>query len=356
MSKTALTNLRVFDGRDIGKPTMIVIDGDRIGTDAAGAQTIDAAGAILLPGLIDAHIHLTGAVDMERLRDHGVTTGLVMGSWPPGLVASLLGKPGLTDLRTAGPPAVGAGGNHAKMPAFPKESIVTEPGQARLFVAARVSEGADYIKVITEAPGRGGLDQPTLNALVEEAHRHGKLVVAHAVAAGAYDMALESGVDVLTHAPLDKALDDVAVQRLTRENRIVVPTLTMMEGIVAQAGRAGPSYRQARASVAAMYRAGVPVLAGTDANSVPGAPASVPHGSSLHRELELLVDAGLTTVDALRAATSRPAKYFGLDDRGAIAPGLRADLVLIDGDPLADITATRRIQRVWCAGIEHIPA
>jgi imidazolonepropionase-like amidohydrolase len=356
MSKTALTNVRVFDGRGIDKPTMVIIDGDRIGADPVGAQTIDAAGAILLPGLIDAHIHLTGVTDLERLRDHGVTTGLVMAAWPPDLVASLRGKRGLTDLRTAGTPAVGAGGSHARMPGFPREGIVTEPGQARLFVAARVSEGADYIKVITEAPGRGGVDQPVLNALVEEAHGHGKLVVAHAATAGAYGMALEAGIDVLTHAPLDKALDDAAVQRLAQGNRIVVPTLTMMEGIAKQSGRVGPDYRQSRASVAAIYRAGVPVLAGTDANSAPGAPASIPHGSSLHHELELLVDAGLTTLDALRAATSLPAKHFGLDDRGAVAPGLRADLILIDADPLADITATRRIQRVWCAGIEHIPA
>jgi imidazolonepropionase-like amidohydrolase len=101
-----------------------------------------------------------------------------------------------------------------------------------------------------------------------------------------------------------------------------------------------------------MYRAGIPVLAGTDANSAPGAPAQVPHGSSMHRELELLVDAGLSTVDALRAATVLPAKYFGLDDRGAIAPGRRADLLLVDGDPLAGITATRNVQGVWCGGVE----
>ncbi len=82
----------------------------------------------------------------------------------------------------------------------------------------------------------------------------------------------------------------------------------------------------------------------------------ISHGSSLHHELELLVGAGLTTVDALRAATSRPARYFGLADRGVIEPGRRADLVLIDGDPLQDITATRSIRRVWCGGAEVKPS
>ena len=83
----------------------------------------------------------------------------------------------------------------------------------------------------------------------------------------------------------------------------------------------------------------------------PFAPASPPYGTSLHHELELLVGAGLSAVDALRSATILAAQYFGLADRGAIAPGKRADLVLIDGDPLADISAVSKIAAVWCGGI-----
>ena len=97
----------------------------------------------------------------------------------------------------------------------------------------------------------------------------------------------------------------------------------------------------------------MPILAGTDANAGPGIPFSPRHGESLHEELELLIEAGLSTVEALRAATVLPAQYFGLHDRGVIEPGRRADLVLIDGDPIADIRATRQIRRVWCAGVEH---
>jgi imidazolonepropionase-like amidohydrolase len=275
-----------------------------------------------------------------------------MASWPPALVNSLRGKPGLPDLRTAGTPAVGPGGNHAKMPGFPRDGLVTTAAQARRFVAARIADAVDYIKVVAEASSPEGPDQPTLTALAEAAHEHGKLLVAHAVTAGAYGKAIEAGADVLTHVPLDRALDETAVGRMAGDGRVVVPTLTMMEGIVARAG-AGPDYGQARASINALYRARVPILAGTDANSAPGAPAPVPHGPSLHHELELLVDAGLTPVDALRAATCLPAYHFGLNDRGAITPGLRADLLLIDGDPLTDITVTRKIHRVWCAGVEH---
>jgi imidazolonepropionase-like amidohydrolase len=72
--------------------------------------------------------------------------------------------------------------------------------------------------------------------------------------------------------------------------------------------------------------------------------------------MELLVEAGLSTIQALQAATSLPAKYFGLTDRGVIAPGMRADLLLIDGDPIADIKATRKIKKVWLAGVEFTGA
>jgi imidazolonepropionase-like amidohydrolase len=98
-------------------------------------------------------------------------------------------------------------------------------------------------------------------------------------------------------------------------------------------------------SVARLHAAGVPILAGTDAPN-PG----TAHGPSLHGELELLVRAGLTPVEALRAATSTPARVFRLGDRGRIAPGMRADLVLVDGDPTSDVTATRRITRIWKNG------
>jgi imidazolonepropionase-like amidohydrolase len=94
--------------------------------------------------------------------------------------------------------------------------------------------------------------------------------------------------------------------------------------------------------------AGVPLLAGTDAN--PFAPL---HGTALHRELVLLTEAGLSNEEALAAATSVPARHFGLADRGRIAPGLRADLVLVDGDPTRDITATANIVDVWRRGVRQ---
>jgi imidazolonepropionase-like amidohydrolase len=99
------------------------------------------------------------------------------------------------------------------------------------------------------------------------------------------------------------------------------------------------------ATVRQLRAARVPILAGSDAPN----PGTV-HGASLHRELELLVAAGLKPVEALAAATSAPAKAFGLTDRGRIARGLRADLVLVQGNPGLDITATRDVLRIWKGG------
>ncbi|MGI9517151.1 MAG: amidohydrolase family protein, partial [Pirellulaceae bacterium] len=98
-------------------------------------------------------------------------------------------------------------------------------------------------------------------------------------------------------------------------------------------------------NIATLEAAGVPILAGTDAPN-PG----TTQGASMHHELELLVSAGLTNQQALAAATSRAADSFGLDDRGRIEPGKRADLMLVNGNPLADIKATRDIVGVWKAG------
>lgn len=139
---------------------------------------------------------------------------------------------------------------------------------------------------------------------------------------------------------------------MLKQKVVAVPTLTMMEAFQAKFQHPGTSYTHAEKSTGEMYKAGIPILAGTDANAEPGAPANVKHGESMHHELELLVQAGLSNLEHLRAGTSLPARYFGFDDRGIIAVGKRADLLLIKDDPVQDIKATRTVQRVWCKGIE----
>jgi imidazolonepropionase-like amidohydrolase len=348
MDKIALTNVRAFDGQRLLEPATVVIDGDRIGGDQAGARTRDGGGGVLLPGLIDCHIHLTDDATLAALASHGVTTGLDMGTWPPELVASLRGRPGVTDVRSSGTGATHPASAHAKRMGRP-QGLVADPDEATAYVAQRVAEGVDYIKIIVDPPG---FDEPTVRALVEAAHAQGLRAIAHAATRDAVLLAQAAGVDVLTHAPVDRPLEDGDVQRTRASGQVVVPTLTMMEAIAERlAGIAPVSYDAARSTVGQWHRAGVTVLAGTDANQAPSAPASPPYGTSLHRELELLVGAGLSAVDALRSATILAARQFGLSDRGVIAPGKRADLVLIDGDPLQDISAVSKIAAVWCAGV-----
>jgi imidazolonepropionase-like amidohydrolase len=115
----------------------------------------------------------------------------------------------------------------------------------------------------------------------------------------------------------------------------------------------GAAYEHAADNLRRLVAAGATVVAGTDANDVPGRAAAVLHGASLHLELELLTRCGMSPTDVLAAATSRAADAFALHDRGRIAAGRRADLLLVDGDPTADVTATRTLRTLWRAGVEH---
>lgn len=344
---TAISNVRVFDGQKVGELSTVVIDGELIaGSDTLPTKTIDAGGAILLPGLIDCHIHLRGPDDLARMAEFGVTTALDMATWPIELLNSLRGRKGVTDIRGCGVAATAPGSVHSHIPTLPRDALVSNAQEAQRFVASRIAEGADYIKMVADVPGP---DQETLNALVENAHLRNKLVVSHAVSLIATQMSQNAGADVITHAPLNGVMSEEDIQRMVKDKRVSVPTLIMMKGV---SNSRNLDFENARKTVTALHLAGVPVLAGTDSNMSPGVPANVAHGISLHEELELLVSCGLSTTEALRAATFLPAKYFGLHDRGVIQPGYRADLILVKGDPTEDIKATRSLQRVWIAGQE----
>src|SRR5580693_7953198 len=222
MDKIALTNVRVFDGERLLESATVVIDGDRIGSDPAGATTWEGDGRVLLPGLIDCHIHLTDSSTLAALARQGVTTGLDMGTWPPELIASLRGRPGVTDVRSSGTGATHPASMHAKRMGR-AQGLVADPDEARAYVSQRVAEGADYIKIIVDPPG---FDEATVRALVVAAHAHGLRTIAHAAARDAALLAQAAGVDILTHAPIDRPLDEFG------SVRTVVPTLTMMEALV----------------------------------------------------------------------------------------------------------------------------
>ena len=352
------TGVRVFDGDrlldgvwDVETDGAVIRSVEPAGTARpAGGEVVDGAGATLLPGLIDAHVHLRDADDLRTLAGWGVTTVLDMGTWAP--ILDELRRTGPIDVRGTGAAALGPGNPLGRQPGRPADSVVPDAEAARRFVVARVEEGVDYIKVIVDPPGRGGLDAAAVEAIVRAAHDAGKHVVAHASNTHAVRLAQDAGVDVLTHAPLDADLDADGVSDVVGSGRTVVPTLVMMEGVAANVPVPGLDYAHARETVAALHAAGVPIVLGTDANQAPGVPANVPYGESVHRELQLLVEAGLTPAEALHAATGASADRFALPDRGRIAAGQRADLLLVDGDPTSDITATRAIRAVRASGVD----
>lgn len=355
----AITNARVFTGAALSSPRSVFITNGLVADHAApGAIVYDAAGASLLPGFIDTHVHLDSLANLTAFAHAGVTTALDMGTHPLALVDSLRGHDRLTDIRSAGSPATGPGSLQTTTGGFAPSTAVTGPDDAERFIADRVREGSDYVKIIIENPadaGPGALSTATIAALVIAAHKSGLLTIAQVTSTAAFQMGLDAWVDVLTHTPLNAPLTAQTITEMQAKGISSSPTLTMMKGTAGITGLPtsadGAGFHNTRDSVTALNSAGITIVAGTDANSAPTGPFSPPHGESLHDELELLVQSGLTPTGALRSATVLAASLFGLSDRGAISTGLRADLVLVDGDPTADITAIRNIRQVWINGM-----
>jgi Imidazolonepropionase and related amidohydrolases len=368
---TAIENVRVFDGTALSQEQTVVFEGDLITsvspTAMAAEETVDGRGRVLLPGLIDSHVHIDGRASLEACARWGLTTVLDMAVRDIRTVDALRQVEALPTVLTAGVPASAPGGQHVKKMGFPASSALKDTSHAARFVAEQVASGADFIKVIVEdpkVPGTKALPVEVIAAVVSAAHKAGKLVVAHAVTTVSVRMADEAGVDVITHAPLNADLAPERLANLLSRGVVLIPTLTMMRGVVASvtSGRVfrvlstvgiAPKleFAHAQKAVAACRRAGLTILAGTDANTEPLVPARPPYGESLHAELALLVAAGLSPAEALRSATIAPAEVFSLSDRGLVAPGRRADLVLLDGDPIRDITMTRSLRASWIGGV-----
>jgi len=265
---------------------------------------------------------------------------------------------------------------------------VSTPDEAARFVSRQVSRGADYIKVFIEDgscigfPGLPVLDDATLTAAVKEAHRHDKLAIAHITTTEGARRAIDAGVDGLGHLFLDSPTHEL-VDNIASAGVFVIPTLVTLStafGNNAAALAADEPVRSrldkrwldslsrsmnvypqgslddAYATTRALRDAGVDILAGSDVSEPIPILGGLAHGASLHHELQLLVAAGLQPEDALRAATSTPARRFGLTDRGRIVPGALADLLLVDGDPTATISDTLSIWAVWRRGVRRAAA
>lgn len=357
---TTVTDVRLTesDSEGRGGPFDVEFDGTitsvrETGTAAAGSDRVDGAGRFLVPGLIDTHIHLGSASALRSAVRAGVTTLVDLGTYPDSLIADQRQAQGAPSILSAGSAASAPGSSQIARMGFPGESGVTGAADAERYLDWRVANSADLVKIIIEDPAATevpALDGPTITALVAGAHRRGLLTVAHVVTAGAFVRGLDAGVDILTHAPLDRPLPEDTVQRMLDAGTIASPTLVMMR-VMAHArlgDRADAAFGNALESVRRMHTAGIPIIAGTDANETPIAP--VRHGTSLHAEIGLLQDAGLSATEALHSATGGAAGALRLTDRGRVSTGLRADLLLVDGDPTIDPTVLADPTTVWVGG------
>ena len=341
-----IRDVRVFDGVRVGGPATVVVRDGKIASIAGssdaphGLPVIDGAGKTLLPGLIDSHTHSFGNALRQAL-ESGVTTELDMFTdWRYARQVKSEQAEGkdtdLADLRSAGTLATAPKGHGTEYGL--NIPTIAGPAEAQAFVDARIAEGSDYIKIIYTVPlAIPTVSKETLAALIQAAHKRGKMAVVHINSRqGAMD-AIECGADGLAHLFTDQPPGAGFGQFVAAHHAFVITTLTVLER--------SSTYANAEEALRQLKSAGVPILAGTDVPNV-GA-----HGVAMHHELELLVRAGLTPVEALRAATSTPAAVFHLDDRGVIRAGARADLLLVTGDPTAAIAATQKIAGVWKAGV-----
>jgi imidazolonepropionase-like amidohydrolase len=384
----AIERVRVFDGELVIPQATVVIRctridrvlaGDELPVLPAGSTVIDGEGRTLLPGLIDTHTHTWSLPMLTRPLDFGVTTVMGMGSTNQTFAANMKAE------REQGPAReradlfaaalwVTAPGSHGTQ--WAEVPTLVEPEAAEAFVQARLDQGADYIKIIYDNFKMFDEDVPTLKketmeAVVAAAHDKGVMAVVHSRDVEAWVDVVNAGVDGIVHLPVDEVPDAELVERI-RSQGIWVGANFSLNQPVGQAliddPAIGPMLNErekdslrgframhrtggddvALATVRALHAAGVTVLPGSD---TPNGGTSA--GATMHKDIEVMVQTGYTPLEALRAATADAAAAFRLDDRGRIAAGKQADLLLVEGRPDERITDTRNIVAVIKAGKVH---
>ena len=367
--------LLIIDG-----PTIVAVD--HAAAPPPGVHVVDLTGATLLPGLIDTHVHLAFDASADPVaalagRDDSAALAAMSAAGRAALRGGVttvrdlgdrdylsLGLRGATDLPTivaAGPPVTTPAG-HCH---FLGGGTEPTPEAMRTAVRERADRGVDVIKVMasggTMTPGtRQEVSQfppEVLPALVDEAHRRGLPVTAHAHGTAAIREALDAGVDGMEHVSFWSAdgIDDPGdlVGRIV-DSQVAVG---ITSGVVPTPGVAPPppvAMRLPRitANTRRLYEAGAHIIFGTDA----GIGAPKPHdvlGYAIGQTAEFAME----PVAALRIATSTAAAACGLADRkGRLAPGFDADVLAVDGNPLADLAALRRIRAVFAKGVQVPPS
>ncbi|TCP50832.1 imidazolonepropionase-like amidohydrolase [Tamaricihabitans halophyticus] len=382
MTRTVLAGGHVLDVLSgVVERSDLAFEGDRIVSVATGLDgdvVVDCAGGLLVPGFIDCHTHVCLSRTLGSTQPYSLPRSAVPLSAVP-VLATLL-RLGVTTVRDAwgadagirlavasgwidGPEvlislrqlcttggigdqwAFGLGGfDSFADPAMPDPVSEGEVG-ARAAVRRMVRAGADWIKVTATGSIRFPdahdvqLTVAEMAALVETAHRHGgRGVMVHAHAARAAELAAVAGARSIEHGVW---LDEAAVHAMASADCWYVPTLSATHG--GSARHDGDLAEAHRRSVRLAIDAGVPIAMGSDA------PVQ-PHAEVLH-ELAYLAEAGLGAMGALRAATVNAARLLGLStDRGVLAAGMRADIVLLNGTEPDVAALDQRVRAVWRGG------
>lgn len=398
----ALKAARLFDGkseRAVRHGVVIVEDGKIRAAGPgiavpAGARVIDLGDATLLPGLIDAHTHITGESSDDWLQ--GTLDGMRRTTAETAIRATAYARntlmAGFTTVRDLGSGeyidvglrnsardgvvpgprilasvhSLGARGGHCDEGGFPFELFGDEPGiergiasgadQFRDAVRFQVKYGADVIKIcatggvlsLADEVDTPQLTQEETNAIIDEAHRLRKKVAAHAHGAEGAKAAIRAGVDSIEHGSF---LDEEALRMMKERGTWLVPTLLAGEYVASPQRRYPPEITEkARQAVAVRsdtfrkaLRMGVKIAFGTDSGVSP-------HGRNAE-EFKLLVDHGMSPAAALRTATANAAELLGLSRQiGTLEAGKEADVIAVPGDPLADIRAMERVRFVMKGG------
>ena len=280
------------------------------------------------------------------------------------------------------PPNAGPGADTYKGIAYE----VTSEEQARTAVRELAAQKVDFVKIwVDDRNGRAPeLSPPLYRAVIDEAHQHGIRVNAHVFYLADAKGLVAAGIDGFTHMVRDKDMDEEVVRAIVNRRVVIMPTLQNTERgrnteppaslaawingpareaigpdlaaklIGAYGGRTAAQASAARERYAILQR-NLAKLSAARARIVLGGDTGLqddPFGFAEHRELELMVEAGMTPMQAIVAATRNGADYLGLRTTGVLTPGRHADFIVLDANPLDDITNTRRIAWIFLAGRE----
>ena len=315
----------LFDGEKVWNGATVTIEGGQVASVTACDPEKCSVG-FLMPGLIDVHTHMGTREQVETMLSSGITATCDV-SAPRALVES---SKYLEIVSSAGM-AMG---------------MVMNP---KGFVEKVAENGARYIKVLLF--NTLSIGKLALCGIVRAAHAKGLKVAVHATEVATVRQAVDAGADILLHVPMKEEFPMDLAKTIARKGIAVAPTLVMMETF-ANSSRNGfkpEHYKNAENAVRLLHESGVQILAATDANPGSFAPA-VAYGTSMHREMELLMKSGMTPTEVLASATSQAAEVFGVDDLGTIKEGKRAVLLLIEGRPDETITDTTKIKQIWIDG------